>query len=148
MKPKSEAMFEMVPAGYGTPCWLWLRRVNNKGYGEINRIGYERLAHRYVYSLANGPIPSGLSLDHLCRNTRCVRPDHLEPVTHATNIRRGRHVKLSIEKVEEFRQRYAAGGVTMKQLALEIGIDPSNVVRALSGKQWTQSNHPKENADD
>lgn len=138
MKPKSEAMFEIVLADYTTPCWLWLRRLNNKGYGDINRAGRERLAHRYLYSLANGPITKGLSLDHLCRNIRCVRPDHLEPVTHATNIRRGRHVKLSTEKVKEFRQRYAAGGVTMKQLACEIGIDPSNVVRALSGKQWAE----------
>jgi hypothetical protein len=36
-----------------------------------------------------GEIPEGLELDHLCRNTLCVNPDHLEPVTHAENIQRG-----------------------------------------------------------
>lgn len=47
--------------------------------------------HRLVWELLNGPVPEGLILDHLCRNTVCVRPDHLEPVTHKVNIQRGRH---------------------------------------------------------
>ncbi|HEV2123202.1 MAG TPA: HNH endonuclease signature motif containing protein [Chloroflexota bacterium] len=46
-------------------------------------------AHRWAYEALVGPIPTGTELDHLCRNPACVRPDHLEPVTHAENIRRG-----------------------------------------------------------
>ena len=38
--------------------------------------------------LAVGPIPDGREIDHLCRNHRCVNPDHLEPVTHLENMRR------------------------------------------------------------
>lgn len=45
-------------------------------------------AHRFVYELLVGPIPAGLTIDHLCRVTSCVRPDHLEPVTNAENVRR------------------------------------------------------------
>lgn len=36
-----------------------------------------------------GPIPEGLSLDHLCRHPWCVNPAHLDPVEHAENVRRG-----------------------------------------------------------
>ena len=47
-------------------------------------------AHRLVYEMTVGPIPKGLCIDHLCRNTVCCNPAHLEPVTNGENIRRGR----------------------------------------------------------
>lgn len=50
------------------------------------------LAHRLVWELLVGPVPEDRVLDHLkqrCSSRRCVRPDHLEPVTHAENTRRG-----------------------------------------------------------
>lgn len=78
-------------------CWLWMARVNNHGYGEINpgqRSGPPRLAHRLSYELIVGPIPEGFVLDHLCRTPRCVNPAHLEPVTHAENVRRGLSAQL------------------------------------------------------
>lgn len=46
------------------------------------------MAHRLVWELSGRRIPEGLTLDHLCRNTRCVNPDHLEPVTGEENSRR------------------------------------------------------------
>ena len=52
--------------------------------------GKKELAHRIAYEAANGPIPEGMVLDHLCRSRNCVNPDHLEVVTHAENQRRGR----------------------------------------------------------
>lgn len=69
-------------------CWLWQKPLDG-GYGRIWVNGRHHLAHRYVYELLVGPIPDGLHLDHLCRVTNCVNPDHLEPVTCAENIRRG-----------------------------------------------------------
>jgi hypothetical protein len=43
-----------------------------------------------AYEMLVGPVPDGLELDHLCRVPACVNPDHLEPVTHIENVRRGR----------------------------------------------------------
>jgi hypothetical protein len=69
-------------------CWNWLGALNDAGYGRIGynaKVGY---AHRFAYELLVGPIPEGLTIDHLCRNRRCVNPDHLEPVTQGDNVRR------------------------------------------------------------
>ena len=46
------------------------------------------LAHRASYEAFIGPIPDGLTIDHLCRVHACVRPDHLEAVTRSENARR------------------------------------------------------------
>lgn len=70
-------------------CWEWQGHCNASGYGGIHRNGRCRLAHRFVYELLIGPIPTGLSLDHLCRNRACVNPAHLEPATARVNILRG-----------------------------------------------------------
>ena len=72
-------------------CWNWELAINSDGYGLSYRDGVHepKRAHRYVYEQMVGPIPDGLVLDHLCRNRRCVNPDHLEPVTHQANLRRG-----------------------------------------------------------
>lgn len=68
-----------------TGCWIWDHVKDRHGYGHFSHVG----AHRWSYELHVGPIPEGLSLDHLCRNPPCVNPDHLEPVTHRENVLRG-----------------------------------------------------------
>lgn len=70
-------------------CWEWRAYRNRRGYGEFRlRPGHTILAHRYAFQLAKGPIPEGLELDHRCKNPRCVRPSHLEAVTHRENLLR------------------------------------------------------------
>lgn len=74
-------------------CWVWTGAKNDQGYGQVVIDGQRAYTHRLVYELLVGPIPDGLEIDHLCRNTSCCRPAHLEPVTHAENIRRGYEAK-------------------------------------------------------
>jgi hypothetical protein len=69
------------------PCWLWTASLT-QGYGQAY-LGGKHKAHRLVWELLVGPVPDGLELDHLCLVKHCVNPDHLEPVTHAENVRRG-----------------------------------------------------------
>ncbi len=71
-------------------CWLWIGAKGGNGtYGYFWDGKRNVYAHRYAYSRYVGPIPPGLTIDHLCRNPLCVRPSHLEAVTLAENIRRG-----------------------------------------------------------
>jgi hypothetical protein len=71
-------------------CWLWTGgMLGNRRYGVMTYNGRRMVAHRAIYMQHKGAIPDGLVLDHLCRVTCCVNPDHLEPVTQAENNRRG-----------------------------------------------------------
>lgn len=88
--------WEKVAVDPQTGCWVWqgalqgkYYRSENGGYGSVRWNKRVRSAHIVAWELMRGPVPVGLCLDHLCRNTRCVNPDHLEPVTNAENIRRG-----------------------------------------------------------
>lgn len=80
-----------------TGCHLWTGGVNQDGYGLLERGGKSMMAHRWYWIQFRGPIPEGMQLDHLCRNHRCVNPDHLEIVTNRENVMRGEspHVVLS-----------------------------------------------------
>lgn len=70
-------------------CWNWIGGYN-KGYGRTMHNGKKMYAHTISYLLCNGCLPKeGLELDHLCRNKKCVNPDHLEAVTHRENVVRG-----------------------------------------------------------
>jgi hypothetical protein len=72
----------------GDGCWLWNGPKNSKGYIQFASAS-GTLAHRFAYEYFNGPIPHGMTIDHLCRNRGCVNPDHLEAVSNRDNVLRG-----------------------------------------------------------
>lgn len=74
---------------FGLTCWNWTGADNGHGYGVFSIHARQQYAHRIAYELHVGPIPAGTEIDHLCRNRRCVNPDHLEAVSHAVNMHRG-----------------------------------------------------------
>lgn len=70
-------------------CWDWCGTISKKGYGVFWNGTKLVAAHRYSYEKVKCKIPDGLQIDHLCRNRRCVNPDHLEVVTLQENVARG-----------------------------------------------------------
>lgn len=89
-------------------CVLWLGALTPDGYPtSVKAAPGAPRAHRYSYFLAHGPIPAGLTIDHVCHtesltcpggqqceHRRCINPDHLEPVTSAENsARRGQRMR-------------------------------------------------------
>ncbi|WP_406321032.1 HNH endonuclease signature motif containing protein [Streptomyces sp. NBC_00519] len=88
MRDWTDRFLAKVADGNGG-CWDWTGHIKPNGYGQVTIGGRKLNAHRFAYETLRAPIPDGLVIDHLCRNRRCVNPDHLEPVTHQTNVLRG-----------------------------------------------------------
>ncbi len=83
------------------PCWVWVGSRERRGYGNMCVDGRSKKAHRIAVELTRGPIPDGLEVDHLCSNTSCVNPSHLEAVTHAVNVARGRLAEANARRGAE-----------------------------------------------
>jgi len=70
------------------PCVLG--KPDRDGYSRRRHAGRLWLEHRWTYTQVRGPVPTGMTLDHLCRRKNCVEPFHMEPVSLQENIRRAR----------------------------------------------------------
>ena len=68
-------------------CIEWTGYANQRGYGQIEIDGKLWLAHRLVWTIANGAIPDGKLVLHQCDNPRCVKAAHLVLGTHKDNSR-------------------------------------------------------------
>jgi len=81
-----KSKFEVSDSG----CWIWRAALDRHGYGEFWFDGKLRRAHRVSYELYVGPIPDGMTVDHLCFTPACVNPSHMQIVTMPANSRRQR----------------------------------------------------------
>lgn len=80
-------------------CWVTSYSTKSTGYAAITVNPTQRTyLHRFMYEHYVGLIPAGLQIDHLCRNRRCINPDHLEPVTPGENARRGMAPNILISR--------------------------------------------------
>ncbi|KKL59009.1 hypothetical protein LCGC14_2219670 [marine sediment metagenome] len=120
-------------------CWLWTRSRFQTGmhYAQFTWMEGKKhkngTAHRWVYQHLNGLLPPSVKVCHTCDIPHCVNPDHLFTGTQKDNqadmANKGRAIgfrrkgtkhplcRLSEREVVDIRSRYAAGGVTQRELA-------------------------------
>lgn len=75
-----------------TGCWVWLGGVDKDGYGQLTiRIDGRPQGcrvHRVAYELFHGvKLADDETLDHQCKNRRCLHPNHVYPMPAAVNTR-------------------------------------------------------------
>lgn len=96
-RPAAHRVMDRVIVDDETGCWMWpgatagpaTHRYGSVGTGSrSDGTRRNRATHIVTWEHFEGPVPEGLELDHLCRVTLCCNPGHLEPVTHAENLRR------------------------------------------------------------
>ena len=89
---EADRFWSKVDVGQWDECWPWTAGKEGKGYGTFWGNGGQMRAHRVAYELLVGPIPDGLTIDHVedwgCGNKMCCNPTHMEPVTAGENVRR------------------------------------------------------------
>lgn len=116
ISPEKRFWLKVWPRG---DCWEWRGYKDKFGYGQftIGPLPGAVLAHRFAYECAKGTIPPDRDLDHICRHPWCVKPSHLEAVTHQTNLLRGecpsaRHARKTCcpKCGSQYETRFAASG--------------------------------------
>jgi hypothetical protein len=142
LEPVAKRVFlRELPIQGPNGCWLWSRKKNIYGYGEMvltsksgNKLTFR--AHRVSYSIYHGPIPAGLSVCHKCDNPSCVNPNHLFLGTPKENAQdrqskgrgySGRGRRFDRGKIEEMLE----SGRSIREIAAELGAHRTTIEKAV-----------------
>lgn len=124
-----------------TGCWEWQWYVMDDGYAlatdphKNTSGGHTDYAHRVYYRMYKGAIPDEYHIDHLCKNRRCVNPDHLEAVTPSVNIRRSSVAKLTERDIRAIR-RLIGSGIDASVIADQFGVGKKHIQSIGRGSVW------------
>lgn len=105
------------------------------GHTHVRFMGKVINGHRLSYCAYNRvslESIKGWVVRHTCDNAGCVNPEHLLLGTPLDNVRdrqerRRQAVKVAHADVPVIRARYAAGGITQRELGLEYGVNASQI---------------------
>lgn len=134
-------------------CWPWVAGIFPSGYGAFTMPdGSCRRAHRVAWTLDKGD-PGELFVLHKCDNRKCCNPGHLYVGTHDDNMKdkterssyRGEihhKSKMTEDSVRELRTRYSNGGITLKELGAEYGINKASVRSIVNLEHWRHVQDP------
>lgn len=132
--------YRIEDRGHETPCWIWNLSTDGRGlYPQVKYEGRTQQAHRVEWERRHGrPLPGGHSIElhHLCEQTLCVNPDHLEPLPVLDHRRE--HSGASMDIARAVRARYEPRVVTAPMLAAEFGITPKQVRHIVAGRVWRE----------
>lgn len=84
---------------FESPCIEWGGKLDRDGYGKTSKGGKSYLAHRLRWIEANGPIPDGMTVNHLCWNRSCVNVSHMNLLSAKENARRQIHSLSGVCKI-------------------------------------------------
>lgn len=122
-------------------CWNWIGGLNTTGYGVFFNGKKIVKAHRFMYELVKGDIQKGLQLDHLCRNTKCVNPQHLEAVTPQINVLRGIGIAAKEAQQTHCKHGHKFDESTIDKWHLSIGKRMCKECQKKYYRDW-KSRHP------
>jgi hypothetical protein len=114
-------------------CWIWQRSYWKRTRRPRKKVaGRWVAAHRWYYEQHVGPIPDGLTLDHVCEVPACVNPAHLEPVSLRENQQRADLIKLNPAVVRAIRQ----SSELLRVLGERYRVDPSTIWYVRHSRTW------------
>ena len=118
-----------------TGCWVWQWHLSHNDYApRINVNGRCVSAYRYYYEQKYGKVQDGLQIDHKCRNPSCVNPDHMEPVTPAENVRRGKNAKINVGIAGEVKKLLKT--MSRMEVSRKTGVPYGIVYHISRGVSW------------